>query len=133
MSSTKTKKATAEPRATEDARPEPMTLTGRLTADPELRHTKSGKSVSTIRIAVNTPDADPSFHSVVVWGKTADVVCRFMKKGRLVEVTGRPQERTYTATDGTERTVAEIVAWRVQFVRRPQASASSATSEKEVV
>ena len=123
MASTKTKKAT-EPRAT-DARPEQVTLTGRLTADPELRHTKSGKAVTTIRVAVNRPDAEASFHSVVVWGKTADVVCQFLKKGRLVEVTGRPQERSYTAADGSERNVTEIVAWRVQFVRRQVAAPAS--------
>jgi single-strand DNA-binding protein len=121
MASTKTKK-TAEPQATE-AKPEQTTLTGRLTADPELRRTKNDKPVTTIRIAVNTPDADPTFHSVVVWGRQAEVVCTFLKKGRLVEVTGRPQERTYTAADGNERSVTEIIAWRVQFVRRETATA----------
>jgi single-strand DNA-binding protein len=125
----RTKSTTATPAPAAEPQQEQTTLVGRLTADPVLRHTKSGKSVTTIRIAVNDGD-EPSFHSVVVWNRTAEVVCQFLKKGRLVEVTGRQQERTYTAADGSERTVTEIVAWRVQFV---STQASSATSPKEVV
>ncbi len=56
------------------------------------------------------------FHDVVCWGRTAEVVCQYLKKGRLIEVTGCEQERTYTARDGSERTVEEIVAFRVQFL-----------------
>jgi single-strand DNA-binding protein len=130
MASTKSKKPAAQVPAPE-AQDEQITLVGRLTRDPELRHTGSGKSVTTIRIAVNNGD-QVSFHSVVAWNKTADAVCKYLKKGRPVEVTGRSQERTYTADDGSQRTVTEIVAWQVQFISRQKASASSATSQKEV-
>ena len=109
---------------------EQVTLTGRLCADPVLRHTKSGKSVTTIRLAVNRPDGATTFHSVVVWNRTAEVVCEYLRKGRSVEVSGRPQERSYEAADGTQRQVTEIVAWRVQFLGRQPAQA--ATAEKEV-
>ncbi len=95
---------------------EPVTLTGRLVADPVLRQTKSGLSVSTIRIAVNPPEGEATFHDVVVWKRTAEAVCNYLKKGRLVEVTGRPQERTWTDKDGNERVSAEISAFRVQFI-----------------
>jgi single-strand DNA-binding protein len=101
--------------AAPEAKVEDTVLTGRLCADPQLRHTAtSGKPVTTIRLAVNDgPEA--TFHSVVVWGRQAEVVCRYLKKGRLVEVTGRPQERTYQAEDGEHR-VTEIVAYQVQFL-----------------
>jgi single-strand DNA-binding protein len=93
-----------------------VTLKGRLCADPVLRKTKSGLSVTTIRIAVNVPDAEATFHNVVVWKRTAEVVCKYLKKGRLVEVTGRVQERTWTDKDGNERTTPEVSAYRVQFL-----------------
>jgi single-stranded DNA-binding protein len=79
--------ATAVPEAVSPAEaPEEsrITLLGRLCADPQLRHTKAtGKPVTTIRVAVNHEDADATFHSVVVWGRTAEVVCRYLRKGRL--------------------------------------------------
>ncbi len=71
-------------------------LRGRLTRDPELRHAASGKAVSTIRIAVNHDGADATFHNVVCWERTAETVCRYMKKGRLIEATGRLRSRTWT-------------------------------------
>jgi len=132
-------KASPAPEATEaapvtehqDNAPEKVTIAGRLCADPVLRLTKSGRAVTTIRLAVNHPDADPSFHSVVAWGRTAEVVCQYLRKGRSVEVTGRMQERSFEAADGTERSVTEIVAFRVQFLPDGKPS-PSVTSKKEV-
>jgi single-strand DNA-binding protein len=111
------KAAPRAPVATEpqETTPEKVTLVGRLGADPVLRHTKSGKAVTTIRVAVNAPGAEPTFHSVVVWARTAEVVCEYLRKGRDIEVTGRTQERSYEAADGTERRATEVVAYSVQF------------------
>jgi single-strand DNA-binding protein len=90
-------------------------ITGRLCADPALRYTTSGKSVSTLRVAVNDgPEA--RFHTVVVWGRTAEAVCQYLGKGRLVEVQGRSQERTWQDRNGAQRTAAEISAFRVRFL-----------------
>jgi single-strand DNA-binding protein len=116
---TRRKSTIAEAEATKDTTQAPsgeVTLVGRLVADPVLHHTKSGKPVSTIRIAVNAPDSEPTFHSVVVWNRTAEVVCEYLRKGRLVEVVGRSQQRSYQAADGTDRTVDEISAFRVAFL-----------------
>jgi single-strand DNA-binding protein len=90
-------------------------LIGRLTRDPQLRHTKSGRAVSTLRIAVND-GPEPTFHDVVVWGRTAEVVCQYMRKGRLIYAEGRINLRTWNANDGSERRNAELVAGRVQFL-----------------
>jgi single-strand DNA-binding protein len=93
-------------------------LIGRLTRDPELRHTTtSGRAVSTLRVAVND-GPEPTFHDVVVWGRTAEVVCQYMRKGRLIHVEGRIQPRSWTGKDGGERRTVEVVANRVQFLDR---------------
>jgi single-strand DNA-binding protein len=115
-------------KAEQPAQPEPITLVGRLCADPVLRRTKSGKAVTTIRVAVNPPEGEATFHSVVVWNRTAEVVCKYMRKGRAVEIVGRPNQRKYDGKDGTERQVDEINAFRVTFVSLN----TPAPAEKEV-
>jgi single-strand DNA-binding protein len=110
------KSTTTAAEATTQTPQDEVSLVGRLVADPILRRTNSGKAVTTIRIAVNDPDCEPTFHSVVVWSRTAEVVCQYLRKGRRVEVVGRPQQRSYQAADGTNRTVDEITAFRVAFL-----------------
>ena len=103
-----------------------VVLIGRLTRDPELRTTTTGKSVCSFSIAVNKrfkpqdggPDAD--FFRVSAWDSTADFVANYLTKGRLVAVDGRLQSRKYTATDGTNREVVEVVADSVQGLDRPR-------------
>lgn len=119
--------ATTAPAPAEEQR---VTLVGRLCADPVLRRTKSGKAVTNIRIAVNPPEGEASFHSVVVWNRNAEVVCKYLRKGRAVQVVGKPQQRSYEAADGAERTVSEISAYRVQFLSREELAATAAP-EKE--
>jgi single-strand DNA-binding protein len=130
MATKSTTKQTA-PEASE-AESKQVTLVGRLCADPVLRHTKSGKPVTTVRIAVNPPEGEASFHSVVVWNRSAEVLCEYLRKGRAVEVTGRERQRTYQASDGTERTVTEISAYRVRFLSRTELAAATAAPEQEV-
>lgn len=120
--------AVATGSAPENADENRTILTGRLCADPVLRHTASGTPVANLRIAVNTPGADATFHDVVVWRRTAEVVCQYLKKGRRVEVTGRSQERTWTDKDGNERTSVEISAFRVQFLNRQPAAQAAETA-----
>ena len=98
------------------AQPDQVTLVGRLCADPVLRHTSGNKPVTTIRVAVNPPEGEATFHSVVVWNRSAEVVCEYLRKGRRVEVVGRPQQRSYKAADGTDREVTEVIAFRVNFL-----------------
>jgi len=103
-----------------------VVLVGRLTRDPELRSTNTGKSVVSFSIAVTkrikpsdgSPDAD--FFRVSAWEKTAEYVSNYLTKGRLVAVDGRLQSRKYTGSDGVEREVVEIVADNVQGLDRPK-------------
>lgn len=103
-----------------------VVLIGRLTRDPELRTTTTGKSVCGFSIAVSkrikpqdgSPDAD--FFNVSAWGQTAEYVSNYLTKGRLVAVDGRLQSRKYTANDGSNREVVEIVADNVNGLDRPR-------------
>lgn len=103
-----------------------VVLIGRLTRDPELRTTGTGKQVCDFSIAVTkrfkptdgSPDAD--FFRVNCWDKTAEYVANYLSKGRLVAVDGRLQSRKYTGSDGVNREVVEIVADNVQGLDRPR-------------
>ena len=95
---------------------------GRLTADPEIRHTQSGVAVTTFRLAVDrdfkdkeTGEKKTDFFSVVAWRQTAEFVSRFFTKGRMAVVEGRLQVREYTGEDGNRRSVTEIQADNVYF------------------
>lgn len=103
-----------------------VVLIGRLTRDPEMRTTQTGKSVCSFAIAVNkrskptdgSPDAD--FFNISAWERTAEYVSNYLTKGRLVAVEGRIATRKYTGSDGVNREVYEIVADNVQGLDRPR-------------
>lgn len=90
-------------------------LVGRLTRDPEVKSTTTGKTVATFTLAIDRrfKNADgqkeADFINVVVWGKTAEVVEKYLLKGHLTSVIGRIQTRTYEGTDGIKRYVTEVV------------------------
>lgn len=98
-------------------------LIGRLTRDPELRYTPAnGVAVATFTLAVNRRFSQPGqqreadFIPVVVWKAQAENCAKFLGKGSLVAVEGRLQIRSYEDREGQKRTVAEVVAERVQFL-----------------
>lgn len=96
-------------------------LIGRLTKNPELKATPSGKSVATFFIAIDRmPDAngnkETDFIPVVVWGKTAENAAKYLSKGRLVAVNGRMQVRTYENQEKRKITVTEVIADEVEFL-----------------
>lgn len=109
-------------------------LIGRLTRDPELRTTNTGKNVTEFSIAVqkrfkpqdpSQPDAD--FFRVKAWGQTADYVSNYLAKGRLVAVDGRLEARKFVDKDGNNREVIEVVAENVQGLDRPRDDAGGGT------
>ena len=93
-------------------------LGGRLTADPELKQTPQGVSVTTFSIAVNRKgkDAQTDFINCVAWRQTADFICRFFKKGSSICISGSVQTRSYEDKQGNKRTVTEIIANEAYFV-----------------
>lgn len=99
-----------------------VTISGRLTRDPELKITNSQKEVCTFTVAVNRrkrPDeekATADFIQCVVWGQTAVNLCKYQKKGDMVEVDGQIQTRKYDDKDGKTVYVTEILVKDVIFV-----------------
>ena len=100
-------------------------LMGNLTADPELKSTPSGVSVTSFSIGVarrlskeqqQDPNAVKSdFINIVAWRNTAEFISRYFSKGKSIVVVGSLQARSYTAQDGSKRYVTEVVADEVTF------------------
>jgi single-strand DNA-binding protein len=100
-------------------------LIGNLTRDPELRHTPSGVTVGSLRVAVNEREKDSAsgewrervnYFDVTVFGRQAENVAQYLSKGRKVGVDGRLRWREWEAQDGTKRQAVEITADRVEFL-----------------
>lgn len=111
-----------------------VVLLGRLTSDPTVRYTQTGKVVTQFTLAVDRPfkDADGNketdFIPVVVWGKAAELVGNSCQKGHRLLVDGRLQIRSYDAKDGTKRWVTEIIANSVEFIERKASGGGAAAS-----
>lgn len=93
---------------------------GRLCYEPELKKTQSGKSVASIRIAVERdikregePTAD--FFSVAAFDKTAEFICKYFHKGDAIIITGAVQNDDYTDKDGNKRYAVKIYARNASF------------------
>lgn len=88
---------------------------GRLVKDPESRKTQNGDLVVNFTIAVNDRFSDNvNFFDCVVWRQSAEYVSKFVRKGDLVGVDGRLQQRSWTNKDGVKQYTTEIVAEQVQ-------------------
>ncbi|MBP2655929.1 MAG: ssbA [Firmicutes bacterium] len=99
-------------------------LVGRLTQDPEVRYTQSGKAVASFTIAVNRfsgqGQKEADFIPIVAWEKLAEICGNNLTKGQRVLIEGRLQIRSYDANDGQKRRVAEIIAQNMEFLERKQ-------------
>lgn len=107
---------------------------GNLTRDPELKSLPSGIQVCSFSVATNRVWTDKAgakqeaadFHNIVVFGRQAENVGKYLKKGSSVLVEGRMQTRSWDAQDGSKKYRTEIIADRVQFGPRGSGSGSSA-------
>ena len=93
-------------------------LMGRLTADPELRHTQSNIPVTSFTLAVDRTfgkETQTDFLDIVAWRNTAEFVFKWFSKGMLVAVSGRMQTRTWEDKQGNKRKTTEVVADEVFF------------------
>ena len=101
-----------------------VTIVGRLTRDPELRHLSSGNPVLQLGVAVNGRQKDetgnwidkPNFFDVKVFGNQAEMLAQHLSKGRRIGVDGRLDWSSWEAQDGSKRSKVEIVAQSVQFL-----------------
>ena len=104
-----------------------VVLTGRLTADPELKTTQSGLSVTSFSIAVDrrfgsSEERQTDFINIVAWRQQAEFVAKYFKKGNLIGIEGSIQTRKYTDKDGNNRVAFEVLASGVQFVESKRSS-----------
>ncbi len=96
-------------------------LMGRLTRDPELRHTQQGTAVASFALAVDRDvkgrdgERATDFIEIVAWRSTAEFVSKYFTKGRMAVVGGRLQIRHWTDGDGNKRRTAEVVAENIYF------------------
>lgn len=98
-----------------------VVLTGRLTADPELKNTTNGIPVCSFSIAVDRrykqgEERQTDFINIVAWRQTAEFITRYFSKGSMIGIEGSIQTRRYQDKDGNNRTVFEVVANNVQFM-----------------
>lgn len=99
-----------------------VSMIGRLTKTPDIRHTNTGKNVCAFTLAVNRryKDADgkttADFFSVQAWEKLAELCARYLDKGSKVFISGELRNRSYEAKDGTKRTITEIIAEQLEFL-----------------
>ena len=105
-------------------------LIGRLTRDPEIRYTQTGKAVCDFSLAVDRPftsnsgEREADFINIVVWNKIAENAAKYLAKGRQCAVEGRLQISSYEGNDGTRKYRTDVVASSVEFLSSNQKSNS---------
>lgn len=101
-------------------------IVGRLTRDPEVRYTQSGKAVASFTVAVNRrfsrsdQQNTADFIPVVAWEKLAEICGNNLTKGQRILIEGRLTIRSYEANDGQKRRVAEVIAQNMEFLEKKQ-------------
>ena len=107
-------------------------LMGRLTGDPELKTTQSGVSVTSFSVAVDRAyrskdqERQTDFINCVAWRNTAEFISRYFRKGQRIALQGSLQSRKYTANDGSQRTVYEVVVDNAFFCESKGGNAAGA-------
>lgn len=98
-----------------------VSIMGRLTRAPELRHTQAGMPVAAFTLAVERDfkdgngDKQTDFIDIVAWRKTGEFVSKYFTKGQMAAVSGRLQIREWTDREGSKRRSAEVIADHVYF------------------
>lgn len=108
-------------------------LLGRLTRDPEVRTTTTGRTVASITVAAGRVWFDATgarqekteFTPCVLWGKLADIAGQYLSKGRRVYVEGRLETRDWTGQDGVKRYRTEVIVSNLIMLDSPRHAASA--------
>lgn len=113
-----------------------VVLTGRLTADPEIKTTQNGVPVCSFTIAVNRAyrageEQKTDFINVVAWRQRAEFITKHFKKGSMIGIEGAIQTRRYQDKNGNNRTAFEVVVNNAQFVESKREGNSTPTTEND--
>ena len=115
-------------------------LIGNLTSDPELKNTASGQAVCNFRLATNRnwtnkttgqKQQEAEYHTIVLWGKLAEIASQFLTKGSLAMVEGRLRTRSWQDTAGNKHFRTEVVAQSLQLGPKTQKTASAPKTKEE--
>ena len=96
-----------------------VNLIGRLTKDPELRHTNNNLAFCKFTIAVNrifSPDKQADFINCVAWRAQAENLCKYQRKGNMIGIVGSIMTGSYDGSDGVRRYTTEVVANQIHFL-----------------
>ncbi|MBN2030844.1 single-stranded DNA-binding protein [bacterium] len=115
-------------------------LVGRLGADPQLKYTPSGRANANFNIATNFSWKDQDgnkqdktdWHRVVAWGKLAEVIGEWLKKGSYVYIEGKLQTRSYDDSNGVKKWITEVVATDMEMLGRKGGEAGSEEPQPEI-
>jgi len=113
-------------------------LVGNLGRDPETRYTTSGDAVTNIRVATTDTWKDKNgekqekteWHTVVFFGRQAEIAGEYLKKGKQVYVEGRLQTRKWQDKEGQDRYTTEIVAERMQMLGSREGGGATAMGDE---
>ena len=114
------------------------TIVGRLTRDPDLRYSQAGKAVCNFTLATNRPfknaqgENEADFIKCLTFGKQAENLANYMRKGSLVGVEGRIQTRSYTNKDGNKVYTTEVVANQVSFLDNKKDNQQQSQSNQQM-
>lgn len=111
-------------------------IIGNLTSDPETRHTQSGQMVCNFTIATNRTwkgqngqkQQQAEFHNIVAWGRLAEIISNYLKKGSLALIEGRLATRSWEDKNGNKRYTTEIIAEGLQMGPKGGGSSSGSFS-----
>ena len=103
---------------------------GRLTRDPNVKYTQSGKAYASFTLAIDRRKSgddkqQADFIQCVAWEKMAEVISQYCTKGKKIAVEGRIQTRSYDGNDGNKRYVTEVVVQSMEFCDRKGGGAST--------
>jgi single-strand DNA-binding protein len=109
-----------------------ISITGRLTSDPELRSLSSGEKVCKLRLAVEglAPSRETGYINVACFGAGGEAAARVLGKGWLVAVDGRLAYHAWEGDDGAKRHDYEVVG-NVEFLSAPRSEGAVATAAQE--
>ncbi len=112
-----------------------VSLIGRLTADPELKHTQSDIAMTRFSIAVDRTysrqgeERQADFINIIAWRQTAEFICRYFSKGQRIGITGQIRTGSYTDRDGNKRYTFEVQADNVEFCEPKRDSYSGGSND----
>jgi single-strand DNA-binding protein len=115
-------------------------LIGRLGQSPEVKHLESGKTVANFSLATNEKYKNAKgelienteWHNLVAWGKTAEIIEKYVQKGSEIAIEGKLTSRSWEDKDGNKRYTTEVVVNELLLMGKPKGSSNYAKSDDDL-